>query len=44
MIILLINANISHININVDQIVDIIQNYSSKKAHACDEVSVAMKL
>ena len=36
------NASISHININVNQIVDIIQKYSSKKAHGCDEVSVAM--
>ena len=36
------NASISHININVDQIVDIIQKYSSKKAHGCDEMSVAM--
>ena len=33
---------LSHININVDQIVDIIQKYSSKKAHGCDEVSVPM--
>ena len=36
------NASISYININVDQIVDIIQKYSSKKAHGCDDVSVAM--
>ena len=37
-----INVSISHINVNTDQIVDIIQKYSTKKAHGCDEISVAM--
>jgi hypothetical protein len=36
------NVSISHINVNTDQIVDIIQKYSTKKAHGCDEISVAM--
>ena len=28
--------------VNTDQIIEIIQKYSIKKAHGCDEISVAM--
>ena len=36
------NATLSLININADQIVDIIVKQNSKKAHGCDDISVAM--
>ena len=36
------NAILSQIDINEDQIVDIISKQNSKKAHGCDNISVAM--
>ena len=36
------NASISHFNIDPSSIVDIIRKYNVKKAHGCDEISVAM--
>ena len=36
------NASLSHVNITHNQIVDIIQKCSAKKAIGCDEISVAM--
>ena len=33
------NATLSHINVTTEQIVNIIQKYSAKKAHGCDEIS-----
>ena len=36
------DLSISYVDVNTDQIVDIIRKYSSKKAHGCDEISVAM--
>ena len=36
------DKSISHFDANTDQIVDIIQKYSTKKVQSCDEISVAM--
>ena len=36
------NASISQINITTTQIIDIIQKYSTKKSHGCDDISVTM--
>ena len=36
------NASISQISISTNQIIDIIQKYSTKKSHGCDDISVAM--
>ena len=36
------DKSISLLDVNTDQIVDIIQKYSTKEAHGCDEISVAM--
>ena len=34
--------SLSHVNVNIDKIVDIIQKYSPNKANGCDQISVAM--
>ena len=36
------NAAMSQINITTTQIIDIIQKYSTKKLHGCDDISVTM--
>ena len=36
------NASISQINITTTQIIDIIQKYSTKKSHDCDDIPVTM--
>ena len=36
------DQSLSLFHVNTDKIVDIIQKYSTKQAHGCDEISVAM--
>ena len=36
------DISISYLDVNTDQIVNIIQKYSAKKANGCDEISVTM--